>query len=190
VLGEPVGKQDQYIAAFGGLTCFEIDQDGRVAVSPLAVTNETLHRLEERLMLFFTGYARAAGEILSDQHKRSEADEEEMLDNLDRTKELGLEIKQALEAGEPDRFGELLNEHWQRKRARSEGISNSDIDRWYEVGIANGAVGGKLVGAGKGGFLMFYADDPTALRAAMAAEGLPETRFAFDFDGSIVLVRD
>lgn len=190
VLGEPVGKQDQYIAAFGGLTCFEVAPDGRVTVSPLSVSNETLHTLEERLLLFFTGYARSASEILSDQDSRSRSDEAEMLDNLDRTKELGLEIKEALEGGRPERFGELMHEHWQRKRRRSQGISNEDIDRWYEVGIANGAVGGKLVGAGKGGFLMFYASDAAALRSAMAAEGLSETRFSFDFDGSVVLVRD
>jgi D-glycero-alpha-D-manno-heptose-7-phosphate kinase len=190
VLGEPVGKQDQYIAAFGGLTCFEIDREGRVVVSPLAVSNETLHDLEERLLLFFTGYSRSAGEILSDQHRRSLADESEMLDNLDRTKELGLEIKLALEADEPHRFGELLDEHWQRKRARSTGISNEEIDRWYDVGRRNGAVGGKLVGAGRGGFLMFYASDPRALRGALTAEGLREARFAFDFDGATVIVRD
>jgi D-glycero-alpha-D-manno-heptose-7-phosphate kinase len=190
VLGEPVGKQDQYIAAFGGLTCFEVDTDGRVSVSPVAVSNETLHDLEERLLLFFTGYSRSAGEILADQHRRSEAEDSEMLDNLDRTKELGVEIKRALEADAPHRFGELMHEHWLRKRQRSSGISNPDIDRWYEAGIANGAVGGKLVGAGRGGFLMFYASDPKALRDAMSAEGLQETRFAFDFDGATVIVRD
>jgi D-glycero-alpha-D-manno-heptose-7-phosphate kinase len=190
VLGEPVGKQDQYIAAFGGLTCFEISPDGRVSVSPLAVSNETLHELEERLLLFFTGYSRSAGEILTDQHTRSQADDTSMLDNLDRTKELGLEIKEALETAHPERFGELMHEHWLRKRQRSDGISSAEIDRWYETGIANGAIGGKLVGAGKGGFLMFYASDPKALRQAMAAEGLSETRFSFDFDGSTVLVRD
>jgi D-glycero-alpha-D-manno-heptose-7-phosphate kinase len=190
VLGEPVGKQDQYIAAFGGLTCFEVDREGRVAVTPLAVSNETLHDLEERLLLFFTGYSRSAGEILADQHQRSLADESEMLDNLDRTKELGLEIKQALEDDAPHRFGELMDQHWRRKRQRSTGISNEQIDRWYEVGMANGALGGKLVGAGRGGFLMFYASDPPALRAAMTAEGLKETRFAFDFDGATVIVRD
>ena len=189
VLGEPVGKQDQYIAAFGGLTCFELSPDGGVAVSPLAVSNQTLHTLEERLLLFFTGYSRSAGSILADQHERSQVGDAEMLDNLDRTKELGLEIKRVLEHGEPDAFGELMKEHWERKRRRSAGISNGDIDRWYEAGIANGAVGGKLVGAGMGGFLMFYAQDPAALREAMAREGLPETRFSFDFDGSTVLVR-
>jgi D-glycero-alpha-D-manno-heptose-7-phosphate kinase len=190
VLGEPVGKQDQYIAAFGGLTCFDVEPDGRVSVSPLAVSNDTLHDLEERLMLFFTGYSRSAGDILADQHQRSQADEADMLDNLDRTKELGREIKRTLEDGAPERFGELMHEHWERKRKRSQGISNEQIDQWYEAGIANGAVGGKLVGAGRGGFLMFYASDPPALRAAMAAEGLPETRFSFDFDGSTVIVRD
>jgi D-glycero-alpha-D-manno-heptose-7-phosphate kinase len=190
VLGEPVGKQDQYIAAFGGLTCFDVEPDGRVSVSPLAVSNDTLHDLEERLMLFFTGYSRSAGDILADQHQRSQADESEMLDNLDRTKELGREIKRTLEDDAPERFGELMHEHWERKRKRSHGISNEQIDQWYEAGIANGAVGGKLVGAGRGGFLMFYASDPPALRAAMAAEGLPETRFSFDFDGSTVIVRD
>ena len=190
ILGEPVGKQDQYIAAFGGLTCFEVEPDGRVATSPLAVTNETLHELEERLLLFFTGYSRSAGEILADQHERSQADEQEILDNLDRTKELGRQIRSALEDGEARRFGELMHEHWQGKRARSQGISNPDIDRWYERAIGSGAVGGKLVGAGRGGFLMFYADDPPALRAAMGEEGLSEARFSFDFDGSTVLVRD
>jgi len=190
VLGEPVGKQDQYIAAFGGLTCFEVDADGGVTVSPLAVSNETLHDLEERLLLFFTGYSRSAGEILADQHQRSEADDSEMLSNLDRTKQLGLEIKRALEAGAPDRFGELMHEHWLSKRQRSSGISNERIDHWYDVGISSGAVGGKLVGAGRGGFLMFYARDPAALRSAMIGEGLKETRFAFDFDGSTVIVRD
>ena len=190
LLGEPVGKQDQYIAAFGGLTCFEIDRDGRVTTSPLAVSNETLHELEERLLLFFTGYSRSAGEILADQHERSVADEEEILANLDRTKELGQEIRRALEDGEARRFGELMHEHWQGKRARSKGISNENIDRWYDAAIASGAVGGKLVGAGRGGFLMFYASDPPALRTAMAAEGLSEARFSFDFDGSTVIVRD
>ncbi|MQA75088.1 MAG: galactokinase [Solirubrobacterales bacterium] len=189
-LGEPVGKQDQYIAAFGGLTCFEVATDGRVSVSPLGVSNETLHELEERLLLFFTGYSRSAGEILADQDQRSRSDEAEVLDGLDRTKELGREIKRALERGEPQRFGELMGEHWNAKRERSAGISNPEIDRWYETGVQNGAVGGKLVGAGKGGFLMFYADDPPGLRTAMKAQGLPETRFAFDFDGSTVLVRD
>jgi D-glycero-alpha-D-manno-heptose-7-phosphate kinase len=190
VLGEPVGKQDQYIAAFGGLTCFEFAADGRVAVSPLAIDQATLHDLEEHLLLFFTGYARSAGDTLSDQDTRSRDDDAEMLDNLDRTKELGLEIKRELEGGNARAFGELMNEHWERKRKRSAGISNESIDAWYRVGIEAGAVGGKLVGAGNGGFLLFYAEDPGSVRDAMTGAGLAETRFGFDLDGSVVLVRE
>jgi D-glycero-alpha-D-manno-heptose-7-phosphate kinase len=190
ILGEPVGKQDQYIAAFGGLTCFEFHPDDRVSVTPLDVSNETLHELEERLLLFFTGYSRAAASILGDQDQRSQAGDAEMLANLEQTKELGRRIRDALERGRPAEFGALMDEHWQRKRARSKGMSNDDIDRWYAAGRDGGAVGGKLVGAGTGGFLMFYAEDPAGVRAAMAEQGLVETRFQFDLDGSTVLVRD
>jgi D-glycero-alpha-D-manno-heptose-7-phosphate kinase len=190
VLGAPVGKQDQYIAAFGGLTCFEFHADERVTVTPLAIPQPTLHDLEERLLLFFTGYSRSAGEILDDQRKRSESGDEAMLANLEQTKALGVEIRQVLESGDAEGFGRLMHEHWQRKRGRSQGMSNERIDRWYEAGLADGAIGGKLVGAGQGGFLMFYASDPTRLRAAMTAQGLPEMRFTFDLDGAVVLVRD
>ena len=190
VLGEPVGKQDQYIAAFGGLTCFEFHSGGGVSVSPLAIAQETLHDLEERLLLFFTGYSRSAGSILADQKERSIDGDREMLANLEDTKALGRRIREVLEDGRPEEFGAMLDEHWQRKRGRSKGMSNPQIDEWYDAGMRNGAVGGKLVGAGTGGFLMFYATDPTALRAAMVAENLQETRFAFDLDGSTVIVRD
>lgn len=189
VLGEPVGKQDQYIAAFGGLTCFEFHADDRVTVSPLAISQDTLHDLEERLLLFFTGYSRSAGSILADQRDRSIGGDAEMIANLEETKALGLRIREALEAGRPEDFGRLMDEHWQRKRKRSSGMTNEHIDRWYAAGIEHGALGGKLVGAGTGGFLMFYAPDPGAVRAAMTAEGLQETRFAFDLDGSTVIVR-
>lgn len=190
VLGAPVGKQDQYIASFGGLTCFDFSPDGDVTVSPLSIDQATLHDLEEHLLLFFTGYARSAGEALADQNQRSDAGDTAMLANLDDTKRLGLEIKEALEAGDTPRFAALMDEHWQRKRKRSDEISNESIDRWYQVGVEAGAAGGKLVGAGRGGFLLFYAKDPRQVRAAMAAEGLVETRFTFDLDGSVVLVRE
>lgn len=190
VLGEPVGKQDQYIAAFGGLTCFEFHEDDRVTVSPLAISQDTLHALEERLLLFFTGYSRSAGSILADQHQRSTSGDEEMLENLEATKALGVEIRRVLEDGRPGDFGRLMHEHWERKRARSTGMSNDRIDRWYAAGLDHGALGGKLVGAGTGGFLMFYAEDPASLRTAMSAQGLREMRFAFDLDGSTVIVRD
>jgi D-glycero-alpha-D-manno-heptose-7-phosphate kinase len=189
VLGEPVGKQDQYIAAFGGLTCFEFHADDRVTVSPLAISQDTLHDLEERLLLFFTGYSRAAGTILADQRARSEQGDHSMLANLEDTKALGLRIREALEGGRPEDFARLMDEHWQRKRGRSTGMTSEQIDRWYATGIEHGALGGKLVGAGTGGFLMFYAPDPAGVRAAMTTEGLQETRFAFDLDGSTVIVR-
>ena len=190
VLGEPVGKQDQYIASFGGLTCFEFPTEGEVAVTPLAIDQDTLHDLESHLLLFFTGYSRSASEALVDQNKRSNEGDEEMLANLDATKELGMRIKAELEGGNARGFGELMNEHWERKRKRSAGISNESIDEWYRVGIDSGAVGGKLVGAGNGGFLLFYADDPRSVREAMSEAGLAETRFGFDLDGSVVLVRE
>jgi D-glycero-alpha-D-manno-heptose-7-phosphate kinase len=177
LLHEPVGKQDQYIAAFGGLTCFEFHTDDSVSVAPLAVPQNTLHELEERL-------------LLCDQHTRSADGDSQMLENLEATKQLGRRIRAALEDGRPEDFGALMHEHWEAKRARSAGMSNDDIDRAYDAAMGNGAVGGKLVGAGTGGFLMFYAADPPRLRAAMAAEGLQETRFVFDLDGSTVIVRN
>jgi D-glycero-alpha-D-manno-heptose-7-phosphate kinase len=190
LLGRPVGKQDQYIAAFGGFTCLEFCPDGEVRVSPLRISNETLHDLEERLLLFFTGYSRDAESMLEDQKTKSEKGDTSMLENLHAIAEIGRQVRDVLERGDTHAFGELMHVHWERKRQRTAGMSTSDIDRWYEVGRAHGAVGGKLVGAGAGGFLMFYASDPAALREAMTGEGLSELRFAFDHDGSTVIVRD
>lgn len=188
-LGRPVGKQDQYIAAFGGLSCFEIDKDGRVKASPLAISNATLHDLEEHLLLFFTGYSRQAEEVLEDQRTRSTAGEETMLEEMLAVRESGQMTKDALERGDTAKFAELLHEHWERKRTRSVGISNDRIDAWYQLGRRNGALGGKLVGAGGGGFLLFYAEEEARLREAMSREGLEEVRFSFDHDGSTLIVR-
>jgi D-glycero-alpha-D-manno-heptose-7-phosphate kinase len=188
-LGRPVGKQDQYIAAFGGLTCFDFQTDGRVQVIPLRVSNDTLHDLEEHLAMFFTGYSREADHVLDEQRKRSEADDADMIENLDFIKELGLQSKAVLEAGDTRAFGELMNEHWEHKKRRSSSMSNKKIDRCYDVALSHGAVGGKLVGAGAGGFLLFYAKDTEGVRIALADEGLSEVRFSFDHDGSTVLVR-
>ena len=189
-LHRPVGKQDQYIAAFGGLTCFDFEPDGRVHVSPLMVSTETLHDLESHLVMYFTGYSRGAEQVLDDQRKRSEDGEEEMLDNLRYIKGIGRQIKKALESGDTRRFAELMNDHWEQKKSRSVGMSNDHINAWYETAMGNGAVGGKLVGAGAGGFLLFYASDVDRLRRAMAGEGLSEVRFSFDHDGSTVVIRD
>jgi D-glycero-alpha-D-manno-heptose-7-phosphate kinase len=189
-LGQPVGKQDQYIAAFGGVTCFEFHPDDTVTVSPLGLPETTMHDLQEHLLLFFTGYSRAASEILGDQKRRSEEGDRAMLESLAFTEELGRRIKHSLEEGDLWQFADLMHEHWEYKRARSSGMSNDQIDHWYAVGRKNGARGGKLVGAGAGGFLLFYAEDPDALRRAMVDEGLEEVRFSFDHDGSTVLIRD
>ena len=189
-LGRAVGKQDQYIAAYGGLLCLDFDTDGRVSVSPLQIPASALHDLEERLLLFFTGYSRNAEDQLRQQDDRSAHGEAEMLANLDSVAELGQRVREALEDGDTHGFARLLNEHWMGKRRRSSGMSSEAIDHWYDVGMANGALGGKLVGAGGGGFLLFYAEDTQPLRAAMEREGLGEVHFTFDLDGSTVLVRD
>ncbi len=190
VLNQPVGKQDQYIAAHGGLACFDFQEDGEVKVSPLNVKNGTIHELEEHLLMFFTGYSRNASSVLDDQKIRSETGDAAMMENLHYTKQLGLCIKAALERGDIARYGQYLHEHWVHKRGRSPGTTNDGIDRWYEAGRSNGALGGKLVGAGGGGFLMFFAEDRKALRKAMEREGLREVHFAFDHDGSTLLARD
>ena len=188
-LRQSVGKQDQYIAAIGGLTCFDFYSDGRVTYEPLKVSDDTLVDLETNLLMFFTGHIRNAVEVLNDQKRRSLDGEKEMIENLHFTKQLGLSAREALEQGETACYAELLNEHWRHKRARSHGMTNDAIDRWYAIGRANGAMGGKLVGAGGGGFLLFYASDPLRLRRAMAAENLTELQFRFDHDGSTVLAR-
>jgi D-glycero-alpha-D-manno-heptose-7-phosphate kinase len=186
-LKEPIGKQDQYIAAYGGITCFEFQSDDAVVVSPLKISRQVLYDLEDSLLLFFTGFSRNAGTVLSDQKRRTEMADQEMLDNLHYVKELGERCRQALERGKTAQFGELMHEHWQHKRRRSAGMSNPQIDEWYELGLKNGAIGGKLVGAGGGGFLMFYAENHTRLRQAMGHAGLEEVRFGFDFDGTKVM---
>jgi D-glycero-alpha-D-manno-heptose-7-phosphate kinase len=185
-LGEPIGKQDQYIAAYGGLTCFTFHKDHSVTAVPLNVSMDTLFDLEDNTLLFFTGYSRSASGILKDQKDKTQSSDSDMLKNLHFVKELGYRSKEALESGNPVQFGELMHEHWEHKKRRSGGMSNPKIDEWYELGLKNGAVGGKLVGAGGGGFLMFYASDRNKLRHAMARAGLEEVRFGFDFEGTKV----
>ena len=186
-LGEPIGKQDQYIAAYGGLTCFTFHKDDTVTAVPLKVSMETLFDLEDNILLFFTGYSRSASSILKDQKDRTQNRDNEMLKNLHFVKELGYRSKDALETGDAVKFGELMHEHWEHKKRRSGGMSNPRIDEWYDLGLKNGAVGGKLVGAGGGGFLMFYAADRNKLRHAMSKVGLEEVRFGFDFEGTKVV---
>ena len=187
-LGEPIGKQDQYIAAYGGVTCFKFMPDGRVEAWPLKIAEETLYNLEDNLLLFFTGFSRSASKILREQDDRSKVADPAMIENLHFVKDLAKQSQRALEKGDLSEFGRLMDVHWRRKKERSGAMSNPQINQWYEDAMKHGAIGGKLIGAGGGGFLMFYAGDKAALRHAMRGHGLKEVRFRFDFEGTKVLI--
>ncbi len=187
-LKEPIGKQDQYIAAFGGLTCFTFSPDDGVEAAPLAISSQTLLDLEDNLLLFYTGQQRSASSVLKDQDVRTRESDADMIANLHHVKDLAVRSQKALEDGKGPLFGEIMHEHWVNKKKRSQGMSNSTIDEWYDLGRANGAIGGKVVGAGGGGFLLFYAQDRSRLRKAMSRAGLDEVRFRFDFEGTKVLL--
>ena len=186
---EPVGKQDQYIAAHGGATCFQFLPNDQVEAEPLKLDSQTLYNLEDNLLLFFTGYSRSASSILKDQDDKSKQQDSAMIDNLHFMKDLAYKSKDALQAGDLRAFAEFLHVHWEHKRKRSGGMSNPDIDRWYDLARQNGALGGKVVGAGGGGFLMFYAEEKTSLRQVLADAGLREVRFRFDFEGTKVVAQ-
>jgi len=188
-LGEPIGKQDQYIAAFGGITSFLFNPDGRVTVEPVPVSSETLYNLEDNLLLFFTGFIRAASTILSEQDTRTRGGDPEMINHLHLIKRFGYESRAALEAGDVRAFAEIMHRHWQLKKQRSGAMTNSRIDDCYELARANGALGGKLIGAGGGGFLMFYTEDKTRLRRVLREAGLREVRMRFDFEGATIVAR-
>lgn len=189
ILKEPIGKQDQFIAAFGGITCFRFHTNGQVDAWPLKLTKETLYNLEDNLLLFFTGYSRNASDVLKEQDTKSRQKDKEMIENLHFIKELGIQSKDAMEAGNLPKFAELMNVHWEHKKKRSGSMSNTNIDDWYALAMKNGALGGKLIGAGGGGFLMFYTEDKAKLRHTMMKAGLQEVRFRFDFSGSQVIVQ-
>ena len=187
LLGEPIGKQDQYIAAYGGLTCFEYQSDGKVLAQPLNVSEETLYDLEDNLLLFFTGYSRSAGSILKEQDQKSKQDDASMIENLHHVKEMGLASKDAFESGNLNIFGEIMQEHWQRKKERSGNMSNTKIDKWYELAMKNGAIGGKLIGAGGGGFLLVYVQREKQNDVRQAMSDYMEFPFMFESDGSKII---
>jgi len=189
LLREPVGKQDQFIAAYGGVTCFEFNKDDSVAVAAAAISHEVLDNLDDGLCLFFTGYTRSASAILKDQDDKSKAKDGSVIDNLHYIKDLGRRSHAALLQGDLPRFAELMDEHWQQKKKRSGDMSNSQIDEWYDTALRNGALGGKLIGAGGGGFLMFYTENKRRLLHAMLEQGLEEVRFRFDFEGSKTMIQ-
>jgi D-glycero-alpha-D-manno-heptose-7-phosphate kinase len=188
-LGEPIGKQDQFIAAYGGVTCFRFNKTDTVEVWPAQVSAETLYNLEDGLVMFFTGTSRSASAILKDQDDRSKSKDSAIIDNLHYVKDLGLRSLKALETGDLRKFGALMDEHWQHKKKRSGAMSNPEIDKWYELAMRNGALGGKLIGAGGGGFLLFYTEDKKPVRHALREAGLEEVRIRFDFEGTKTLVQ-
>jgi D-glycero-alpha-D-manno-heptose-7-phosphate kinase len=189
LLHEPIGKQDQYIASFGGLTAFTIQPNGEVEVARLKLAPETMANLEDNLMLFFTGFTRSASGILRDQDVRSRNHDQSVIDNLDMIKQLGYESKAALEGNNLNEFAHLMNVHWEHKRRRSPDMTNQAIDDLYCLARRSGALGGKLIGAGGGGFLLLYTEDKTRLRRVMTEAGLREVRIRFDFDGTRVVAR-
>jgi D-glycero-alpha-D-manno-heptose-7-phosphate kinase len=189
LLKEPIGKQDQYIAAYGGITCFRFLPNEQVEAWPLKIDQETLYNLEDNLLLFFTGYSRSASSILREQDEKSKNKNNDMISNLHFVKELGAKSKAALEQGNLHEFAELMNVHWEYKKQRSQNMSNTEIDDWYALARKNGALGGKMIGAGGGGFLMFYTEEKSKLRHALRQVGLQEVRFNFDFAGTQVITQ-
>lgn len=186
-LGEPVGKQDQYIAAFGGVTLFEFQRDGAVLARSVDASEDTLDQLQENLLMVPTGFRRSAAVVLKEQDEKSRRNDPAMIDNLHFVKELGHRSLEALESGNLAEFGSLMHTHWEHKKKRSANMSNPDIDRWYDLALSNGAIGGKLIGAGGGGFLLFYTEQKARLRQALRGAGLAEVKLGFDYEGTKIL---
>jgi D-glycero-alpha-D-manno-heptose-7-phosphate kinase len=187
ILKEPIGKQDQYIAAFGGVTAFQFHTDDTVTATPVKASTDTLDVLEDSLVMVSTGFYRAASQVLREQDDRTRQKDASMIANLDYVKDLGQRSLEAIETGNLTDLGRLMHEHWQHKKKRSAQMSNPDIDRWYDLAMANGAVGGKLIGAGGGGFLLFYTEQKGRLRNALRHEGLMEVPLTFDYEGTKIL---
>ncbi|MBD3203189.1 galactokinase [Candidatus Woesearchaeota archaeon] len=189
ILKDPVGKQDQYIASFGGIMNMNISQKGNVSITPLDISWDTIKELEENILLFYTGVRRSSFTVLKSQKQEAEKDYDKM-EYLGKIKKIGNEIKSALEKGNTRRFGQWLNIHWQTKKQLTNKMSNPDIDKWYETALKNGALGGKIMGAGGGGFFMFYAEENhhEMLRSAMKEQELHEFPFKFDFDGTKIIL--
>ncbi len=187
-LKKPVGKQDQYLAAFGGITHLKIDKAGKVTPRQLNISADKRRELENCLLMFYTGIRRNAGDILKHQSKSLVQKKKDTVENMHQIKKIGIEITQSLESGDIEKFGTLMDFHWQAKRELSTAVSNSNIDKWYQKARLAGAIGGKIMGAGGGGFFLFCCPgDKHKLREAMREEGLTEMFFHFDMEGAKVI---
>ena len=186
-LKEPIGKQDQYIAAYGGIKSFEFKKNGKVEVNNLNLKNSMINKLEDNIIIFFTGYQRSASKLLKTQDTKSKLNQKEMIKNLDYIKKLGVKGKRFLEKNDFTSYGELMNEHWEFKKKRSKNMSNDTINDLYNYAIKNGALGGKLIGAGGGGFLMFCAQNREKLIHSMEKKGFLPLRYKFSYEGTEVI---
>lgn len=186
-LKRPVGKQDQYISSFGGIKNFDFKKNGIVKVNDLKIKKKTIKKLENNLLLFFTGFTRSSTKILKKQDVETKNSQKNIIDNLCEVKKIGIETENLLLNGNLLDFGLLMNYHWKKKLERSKDISNKKINYMYNQALKNGAIGGKLVGAGGGGFLMFYSEDPEKLRNKMKKLNINELKFNFDYEGTKVL---
>ncbi len=187
-LHEPSGKQDEFVASFGGVRAYYVGKDGNVRVEDMRLRDEVIAELESNILMFYTGIKRSSGEVLGRQQKHVANQNANAVEKMHAIKKIGEESKRALEIGDLTRFGELLHEHWVTKRGVTDNMSSDSIDRWYDIARENGAIGGKIMGAGGGGFLMLYCDDGRQnLRSLLSKEGLVEYRFRFDFEGSKVV---
>ncbi len=189
LLKEPIGKQDQYIAAYGGVTAFTFHKDGGVEVERLPVSHEVLDELERNLVVFYSGVERAASTVLAEQGARITQNKDDARERMHRIKALGHETRELLLKGDVDRYGELLHEHWTHKRTLASNMTDPTLDEHYEAAQRAGALGGKLMGAGGGGFFMFYTR-PTERRAvseALTRRGLRPLRFRFEHGGARIV---
>lgn len=189
ILKRPIGKQDPYMAAFGGLTVLDIGQDGKVKVRKANVSLEVADELNRNMLVFFTGKTRNADAILAEQSRGAKEEKKDVVESMHYIKELGREILEAVEEGNLDEVGRKFHAHWQHKKKISTKMTNPELDKIYDAALHHGALGGKVSGAGGGGFLTFYVPgDQRDFRATMKGFGLRELRYRFDMEGSKVLV--
>lgn len=188
-LAEPIGKQDQYIAAFGNVTALTLDQDGTVHVEPVPIRDEVLDELENNLVIMYSGIERAASSVLEEQGSRVKKSDSATLEGMHRIRQLGHDVFDLLVKGDIDRYGELLHEHWTNKRRLASKMTDERIDEHYDAARKAGAIGGKLMGAGGGGFFMFYTrpQDKRRVYEVMTKRGLKPLRFRFDLDGARIV---